>query len=234
MVASPSSPTEEQVKDYLLNHPDFLIKHGEIIEYLDIPARQLGDKVADLQKHRIEKNEQNLQAYRDFTRELTHISIDNEENLRQIHFCIKTMAAAPNPGGLLHYFERAARELFGLEAIVLLHEATQEPNPAWVEELPHLHICAPGTVNKMLDYAMLLARAGILADGHYSFAKAQESVQSDVLVRLSDSPFPGPCMLWMGSKHAGHFDPAQGFNFLEHLVDMLGLLLAIMKPQDYG
>ena len=56
----PNAITEDQVEDFLRDHPDFLTQHSALLDVMTPPMRWSGDKVVDMQSFMLYKNKELL------------------------------------------------------------------------------------------------------------------------------------------------------------------------------
>lgn len=222
--AEETSPAfdEQEVADYLRTRPDFLLRHPELLEHLEInhsagSAISLIERQVDLLRGKNLRLEDRLSS-------LLSNAAENERRATSVHKLARTLIRAPSLAAVIAGLRSCMREDFGIDEVFVGVNpvsykrndiegfAPLEPEGALVRALDNflrtrLIECGP----------MDAARAKLL------FPKAEAPVLSAALVPLEKEKALG--FLALGSKDAERFQPRQGKLFLEMTAELVAAAL---------
>jgi len=116
--SSDSVSTEESVASWLLEHPDFFLRHNDLLATLRLPHVSGG--VVSLVERQIEVLREKNQTSDSRLAELVSIARANEQLAAKIHHFARRLMAAPTRREILAQIERSFREDFDASQIVLL------------------------------------------------------------------------------------------------------------------
>ncbi len=215
-------PTDAQVAAYLADHPDFLMRHGDLMSKLALPRRQWvgkgGSKVVDLQAAMLERLRSELEQVRQIEGVLLETSRSNLQTQMRIHAAVLSMLGSQGLEDLIDTVTRDLPVLLDVDAIALCVEASADALP--IEGLRPL---PRGTVEAIMGPTdRVLLRHDISGDKRI-FGEAAAAVRSDALVRpeaVTEEEGP-PFLLAFGSREPEHFHPDQG----TELISFLGIVL---------
>lgn len=222
--APPAAPMldEQQVVDFLKGRPEFLVRHPELLEQLEVAhasgsAVSLIERQVDLLRGRNLKLEERLKRLLDNAN-------DNEKRAASVHRLARTLIRAPSLAAVLAGLRGCMKDDFGIDAVFVGVNANVykrhdidgfvplEPESAIVRAFENfirtrLIECGPLDADK----AKLL------------FPKAETAVLSAAIVPLEKEKNLG--MLVLGSRELERFQPRQGKLFLEMTADLVAAAL---------
>ncbi len=215
--------TDARVAAYLRENPDFLARHGELLDVLQPPARDRGEGVVDLQQFMVERLRQEVARLRESRDDLLHTGRLNASAQSRVHEGALALLAARS---FEHLIETATTDLtviLDLDAVTICVE--QHADCTARPRIRGVHQLEAGTVDAVLgprrSHVFL---SGI--DGHPAiFGPAAGLVQSAALLRLEISSTTPPALLALGSRAPDHFDPSQGGELLLFLARALALTI---------
>ena len=200
--------TATQVADYLRQHPEFLLRHPELLDMQVAPGRGKGDGVADLQQYMVERLRRDIARLKADQDDLLANSRDNLSTQDRIHKAVLALLGAQT---LEHFVEIIATDLavlLDVDAVVLCIEVVD--GKAAKLRLDGVQLLAPGTVDRVLG----ADRAALLRDDTTGDAEIFDSgaglVRSDALIRLRIGDMAPPGLIAFGTRHPGYFDSGQG------------------------
>ena len=212
----PTGPSAAQVIAYLRRHPDFLVRHPELLDLQIAPSRHAnGTGVVDLQQAMVEKLRKDVTQLRAQQDEIIANSRDNLGTQERIHKAVLALLEAET---FEHFIEIITSDLvllLDVDVVCLcIERAKAAPRrPA----LDGLEILAPGAVDRILGkHRQVLLRDETTGDPEI-FGAGAELVRSDALVRLHPSPNAPVGLLAFGTRHPGYFHPGQGTELLSFL-----------------
>jgi uncharacterized protein YigA (DUF484 family) len=91
-----AEPTAAQVAAYLRRHPDFLVRHPQVLDGLKPPIKQRGDRVVDLQHFMVERLRGEIQRLRSEQDDLLAVSRDNLSTQGRVHKAVLALLGAPS------------------------------------------------------------------------------------------------------------------------------------------
>ncbi len=220
--ASPPAFDEQEVAAYLRERPDFLLRHPELLEHLEVnhsagSAISLIERQVDLLRGKNLKLEDRLSH-------LLGNAAENERRATSVHKLARTLIRAPSLAAVIAGLRSCMREDFGIDEVFVGVNPTTykrndiegfaplEPEGALVRSLDNflrtrLIECGP----------MDAVRAKLL------FPKAELPMLSAAIVPLEKEKSLG--LLALGSKDAERFLPRQGKLFLEMTAELVAAAL---------
>lgn len=206
---STSAVTEDQVKAWLIEYPEFLLANPDVLETLEIPH---GSGTASLIEHQVRRLRQENGRLKQQLSQLSGIAGENERLMQRLHrLTLELMASVDVEEFLGQLVDRLADD-FNADQVKL---ALIEPNPELLElpevqALPDEH---PAWLKRLLERGEpdcgRLTRAKI----ELLFSKpAAEQIGSAALV-----PVSGQGVLAIGAQSPERFYPDMGTLFLELL-----------------
>lgn len=213
--AAAARPNEDQVAQYLRDNPDFLLRRPELAVRLAVPARRIGEGVADLQHYMIERLRAELEQMRGCAEHLITTTRTNMSTQARTHDAALAMLAAGDMAELMQVLGDLAG-LLDVDAVALAFESADAVIPALaaagVQRLP------AGGVDALLGEDGREAVLHAAAAGSPSvFGSAAGLVRSQALVRLPPEGRCPPGILALGSRHERTFHPGQGTELLVFL-----------------
>lgn len=213
---------EQEVAAYLRTQPDFLLRHPELLEQLEI-NHSAGSAVSLIERQVDLLRGKNLRL-EDRLNHLLSNAAENERRASSVHRLARTLIRAPSLAAVIAGLKSCMREDFGIDEVFVgvnasLYKrndiecfAPLEPEGVLVRALDNflrtrLIECGP------ID----AARAKLL------FPKAEEPVLSAAIVPLEKEKSLG--LLALGSKDTERFQPRQGKLFLEMTAELVAAAL---------
>lgn len=213
---------ELEVAAYLRARPDFLLRHPELLEHIEVnhsagSAISLIERQVDLLRGKNMRLEDRLSG-------LLSNAAENERRATSVHKLARTLIRAPSLAAVIAGLRSCMRDDFGIDEVFVgvsptsykRHDiegfAPLEPEGALARALDNflrtrLIECGP----------VEAARAKLL------FPKAESPVLSAAIVPLEKEKSLG--LLALGSKDAERFMPRQGKLFLEMTAELVAAAL---------
>jgi uncharacterized protein YigA (DUF484 family) len=213
--AADSALSEEQIAAWLLEHPDFFLRHGDLLATLRLP--HVRGSAISLVERQVEVLREKQQTTESRLTELVSIARANEQLAGKIHQFGRRLMAAPTRREILAQIERSFREEFDASQIVLLLFA---PN-ASDGDMRYVRSVAPRD-ESLAGFESLLAsgkpRCGQVRDSQreYLFGSDAGEIGSVALVPLS-----GHGLLVLGSHDRERFHPGMSTDFLATLGELI-------------
>lgn len=213
---------EQQVVDFLKARPEFLVRHPELLERLEV-AHAAGSAVSLIERQVDLLRGKNLKL-EDRLARLLENAADNEKRAASVHRLARTLIRAPSLAAVLAGLRSCMREDFGIDEVFVGVNANVykrhdidgfvplEPEGAIARAFENflrtrLVECGPLDADK----AKLL------------FPKAEQPVLSAAIVPLEKEKTLG--LLALGAREAERFQPRQGKLFLEMTADLVAAAL---------
>lgn len=217
--ASKKKPlTEAQVTEYLLAHPDFLIRNPDIAVQLAPPTRSGDDKVADFQQFMIEKLRQDLDQMKGCAEHLINTTRSNMTTTARTHEAVLAALDAKGMAELAQVVNEDLPRLLDVDVVTLCFETGDACGGLSV---PGVQRVVPGSVDAVLGGpehdSLLRARA---AGDPAIFGAGAGLVASFALVRLRCGDCP-PGLLALGSREERTFHADQGTELLGFLAQVI-------------
>ncbi|MCC9624673.1 DUF484 family protein [Thalassospira sp. MA62] len=209
----------DDVAEFLAEHPDFFTTRPDLLDSLDLPAREMGSGVADMQQYVVARLRDEREKLRGATNELINISKSNLETQSRIHRAVLALLNARGFETFVEALQDLVPELLDLDAIALcFEECAEAPVPRCDGRVRQL---VSGAVDQVLgeehDVWLLPDEAGDEA----IFGPRAGEIRSAAIVRLA--PFYGDPvgLVAFGVREPGYFTPAQANDLIMFLASVI-------------
>lgn len=217
------APTEADVADYLMQHPDFLMRHNDVLDRLLPPGRELGDSVSDFQRFLVQRLKGQLEQLREKQQALIAVGYENDMNLSRILGAALRLSEARSLEELAAIVSHEIPALCDVDAATLAIETADLALPATVARL------VPGTLEHWLGPADTLLQS--YAAGHYElFGQGADSIRSLALLRLEPGEGQPAGVIAFGSQDPEWFTPDQGTDLISFLAGIISRRMAQLLP----
>ncbi len=213
------------VRNYLVDHPEFLIQHPEVLAELELP-HDSGDAVSLIERQVEQLREQNQKLTRQLN-QLVKVATENEALMSRLHELTLELMDTDPLGAFFDRLSEVLLEEFNADIIniSLLEREVQasdktplfnikRDDPELQQFQPHIEkgetVCGRLNRNK-LDFL---------------FRNRAQWVQSTALVPLADDG-----LLAIGSSDPARFYPGMGTLFLDLLAQVVTHRLAVSEPE---
>jgi uncharacterized protein YigA (DUF484 family) len=216
-VEAPKLP-EREVVAFLKAHPDFVARHPELLEAMELrhkagSAVSLIERQVDILRGKNQRLEEKLGRLLDAAR-------DNEKRTDNVLKLARTLIRAPSLAGVAAGLARCMRDDFGIEETYIGIAASQLRR----HDIEGLNPVEPeGRIAKAFEnfFRTRLIECGPLSEARAKllFPKAAVMPASAAVIPLEKDKSLG--MLVLASKDAERFQPRQGKLFLELTAELL-------------
>ncbi len=213
---------DEAVASYLRTHPDFFLRHGELLAEITIPHNN-GSAISLVEHQVAALRDQNTRLRRQF-HELVEVARQNERLSRRLHELTLRIMSASSAAEIFRRIRTTLTEDFGADAVVLRIFA----DPAFLDEEggeeftgrddPVAQICA-----KVIERGEPLCGRLRREQHEALFGERHEVIASAAVVPLANSGWNG--LLAIGSSDPARYHPEMGIDLLAHLGDIASLVI---------
>jgi len=224
---SASRPSEfgpREVAEYLRQNPDFLDRHRDVLRWLRVPARDIGDGVLDFQHYMLERLRRDNARLQDERNNLIATSRGNLASQCRVHKAVVAMLRASSFEHLLQIVTTDLAVLIDVDIITLgVESAASHPSRL---PLNGIHLLRSGTVDKLLGPK----RDGLLCTDIQGdpalFGEAAGLVRSQALLRLSFGRSAPVGLMCIGTRTPDTFQPRLGTELLTFLARTIEISIA--------
>lgn len=214
---------EKRVADYLLNHPDFFVRHTDVLTAIQVP-HLVGDGAVSLIEYQIRLLRQQLESERG---RLTHLIVrarEYEALSARLHGLVLQLISVKDPEHLFTLLKEALLREFHAEAVALklLPLAAEDAGMAHLTLAFQDFVDTERTLCGPLDES----RALML------FGKPGTAIKTAALVPVQVEGRSG--VLAIGSADPERFHPDMGTEFLDRLGEILSHKLRTIPLERYG
>lgn len=225
--------TAADVLAYLTAHPDFLVRHPEAVEGLQIPGGHDAKDVVDLRTFVIERLKAKARQLERTNGEIVTISRANLTGQSRIHAAALALLEATTFESLIQAVTTDLAVLMGVDAVTLAVES--EGDDALPGRLvAGIQMIPRGETDRILGPGRDVVLTTKLFESRPIFGPAADLVRSEALLRLHPSKYCPTGILAIGSRTEGTFDPGQGTELLAFLGRVVELCirtwLGLPKP----
>ncbi len=212
---SAALPTAAQVIAYLRRHPDFLLRHPELLDLQQAPARHQGPAVVDLQQAMVEKLRRDVARLRADQDEIIANSRDNLNTQDRIHIAALGLLEAESFEQFIEIVTGDLVLMLDVDVVNLCIEMTDLTLSRKVVD--GVQILERGAVDRIMGKTHdILLRDDVDGDPEI-FGGCSDLVRSDALLRLSISPAAPHGLIAFGTRHPGYFHAGQATELLSFL-----------------
>jgi len=208
-----------QVAEYLRQHPEFLVRHPDLLDMQIVPNRRRAEGVVDLQQFMLDRLRRDVQRLKADQDDLLTNSRDNLSTQDRIHKAALALLGAESIGHFIEIIATDLAMLLDVDAAALCLE-TVDGETAKLH-VDGLQLLPAGAVDRVLG----VDRAALLRDDTIGdpaiFAAGAGLVRSDALIRLTIGDGMPPGLIAFGTRHPGYFDPGQGTELLHFLARII-------------
>lgn len=202
---------DEQVVEYLKEHPDFLKKNPDALEYLAL-HHETGEGAVSLMERQIKVLRERQAANREKLAEWVRVGRENDAIAERMHRFTLSLIQAHNEADLVSRVHASLRSDFDIVSVRLLLDTESRSS---------------------LDTLMPAGRARC---GHFAldqrrlaFGDEAESIASMAIVPIGPAASLGAMVL--GSIDAERFTPAMSTDFLARMGELIGAALLRCRTQ---
>lgn len=213
--------SEQAVKDYLADHPDFFERHGALLDSLQLP-HATGGAVSLVERQVSMLRQKELKMKRQL-KELINVARDNDVLANKIHRLSIQLLGSRDLQSSIKAIEEGMRSGFGADQSVLVHFG----DPALFEDIDagRFFRVVERDDKALKPFETFLAastpRCGQARDSQrdFLFHDDADEIGSMALVPLGDKSQIG--FLAIGSADADRFHPGMSIDFLAHVGDLV-------------
>ena len=214
--------SEAQVIEYLRLHPDFLLRHPELLLALSPPSRwSEADPVVDMQVFMIDRLREEIERVKGAAESLIHTSRYNMSTQNRTHQAILTLLDAESVAELAEAVSDDLPALLGVDVATLCFEDWPAQDLAALA-VAGIHRIPVGRVEALLggpDHDCALTEE--MPGDPVMFGDGAGLVLSSAIVRISPGePYPEGALA-LGSRHGSTFHAGQGTELLTFLARVI-------------
>lgn len=223
-MSMPSQPAktdaqqEQEIADYLIQHPAFFNRHPGLLTQIDIPHQQ-GESVSLIERQVRMLREQNHQ-YRSQLDELIRVAQANDEIATRLHRLTLVLIETRSFDELLNNLLDEMRELLNADAVELKLFSSDELNA-------HAHELGPAMFRDFLQQGH--PTCGQLSKQQLDYIFGTEAVEtgSVALIPVQSSTLVG--VLAIGSCDPERFSEDKSVDFLQRLAEVISATLNVVS-----
>lgn len=218
-VTAMTSPSEQDVIDFLRSNRDFFKENPDVLEQLDLPGQRHGKGVVDFQSALVERLKADKTSAHKMQKDLLDTFRANMNNQNRIHTAVLVLLEAETFEEFIETMTQDFPVLLDVDVINLIIEATSKEIPFINQS--GIRFARQGTVAKWLGTGDALLQSNI--NGHEEiFGPGAGLVKSHALLRLEISPNTPAGIIAFGSRVPDAFHPDQA-------VDQIGFLAQVVE-----
>jgi len=221
--------TEEQVREFLKSHPDFLKKNTDLAEALTPPEQKLGNGIIDFQHYLVKNLQKDSQALKSRYDVLVDFCRDNMSVQTQVHNAALRLIKTRNFEQLLEAVTLDLVSLFDVDVVRLAMESEEagKYDTLYGEtNFSGIVFIDPGTVDAAIGKkknVLLVDDATVKPPVGFDriFADCAKLIESCALLRLNLEHVQKHVILAFGVRHKDRFHQGQGIELLHFLAQIV-------------
>lgn len=209
---------DENVAEYLRNHPDFFKSHSDIMSEVVAPERWTGDGVVDMQRFMLDRRSSEIDELRDCAQEVIETSRSNMSTQTRTHAAVLAAVTAKGFEHLVQVLTDDWPFLLDVDVVTIGFEpfGVQAPNLVSNE----IQSLDEGDVDLFVGIDQDICLYREIADDGKLFGSGAGLVQSAAIARLRPSIASPVGIMALGSR-SNVFHPGQGSELIGFLVRVL-------------
>lgn len=210
-----SSPDlrEEDVRNWLIAHPDFLTTNADLLTTVLPPERDSGDGVIDMQSFLVSRLQKEVSHLNTVQSDFVKAARANLHTQGMVHSAIQAILSATNLGHFVHILTQDLPELLEIDVITLCVEDGPIPLP----DMTGLQRLKAGSIKRANWQKQTIILRPVAPKSKAVFGPAKDLVYSDALIRLDVPSLHADAMIAFGSRETGHFQEDQATDLLNFL-----------------
>ena len=205
---------EEQIADYLINHPDFFERHPDALAAIDIP-HPTGNAVSLIERQVRTLREQST-TYLGQLEELVTVARENDALAKRLHRLTLALIETETFDEVLNTLQDELREQFKADAVEMKLFASEQLDA-------HAHEAGPALFRDFLKRARPNCGQLEKAQLEYLFGPQAGETGSAALIPLTAPPMAG--VLAIGSRDPERFHQGKSVDFLQRLAEVVSTKL---------
>jgi len=226
-ITKPSEVTADQVREFLKNNPDFLVKNLDVIDEAQTPERDLGNGVIDFQHFMVKNLQKDSKTLRGRYDVLVDFCRDNMSVQNLVHKAALKLIRTHSLEQLLEVITLDLVSLFDVDVVRMAMESDTRFDTSYGEQdYSGIVFIEPG----MVDDAIGINKNVLLVEDCQQtepvgfdqiFADCENMIASCALLRLELETVGKHILLAFGVRYKDRFHPGQGIELLHFLAQIV-------------
>ncbi len=211
---TPTPMTEQDIINWLRDHPDFLKKHPELLDHMAPPKENFGKGVADFQHYMVKRLKADRDEVLESAREIVETSRANMNSQTRIHRAILLLLEAQSFPDFIHTLTMDFPSLLDTDIVSLIVETDGDIVPQI--HMQGVRAVPPGTVQLLMKDKPIILEARI-AGLEEIYGGGAGLVKSQALLKLHIGQEAPAAMIAFGSRDPDMFESGQGTELIAFL-----------------
>jgi len=222
-----SGITADQVREFLLKHPEFLKKNLDIVSDQTPPERDMGDGIVDFQHYMVKNLQKDSKALKSRYDVLVDFCRDNMSVQTQVHQAALRLIRTRSLEQLLEAITVDLLNLFDVDVVRMAMESDTQFDTSYGEQhYSGIVFIDPGTVDDAIGINKNVLLVGDCeatppAGLEQIFADCEDMIASCALLRLELDTVGKNVILAFGVRYKERFHPGQGIELLHFLAQIV-------------
>ena len=223
----PSEITADQVREFLVKHPEFLKKNSDIVADIEAPERDLGDGVVDFQHYMVKNLQKDSKSLKSRYDVLVDFCRDNMSVQTQVHQAALRLIRTRSLEQLLEAITTDLLNLFDVDVVRLAMESDTQLDTSYGDQnYSGIIFIDPGMVDIALGINKNVLLVGDCAANppagiEQIFADCEDMIASCALLRLNLDTVGKNVILAFGVRYKERFHSGQGIELLHFLAQIV-------------
>ena len=213
----------DEIRDYLIAHPNFLTENLDLLADLRPTSRHDGKNILDMNQIVARQLGEEVKRLSQQQEDLLAIGRANQAVQKQVHDAALAVMTARNFEHFIHIITKDLAQVMDVDTITLCVEANDDqPSKA---PMRGVYVLPEGSVDAVLGFGAPALLKGVPKGDPLIFGPGANLVRSQALIRLAPSKGSPPGLLALGSRDEMKFHPGQGSELLQFLCRLLERLI---------
>ncbi|WP_373084309.1 DUF484 family protein [Sneathiella sp.] len=221
---------EEQVRSWLISHPEFLTENADLLTMVIPPERISGDGVIDMQSFLVSRLQREVTQLTALQDDFVEAARTNQHTQEMVHASIQAILSATSLGHFVHIMTQDLPELLEIDVITLCVEEGPIPLP----DMTGLQRLKAGSIARANWQKRSIILRPSAPKSKAVFGPAKDLVRSDALIKLEVPSLHAHAMAAFGSREPAHFHEEQATDLLRFLAIAMQSCLQMWLEQKTG
>jgi len=228
--ANAAALTEDQVRNWLMENPDFLSENNDLFAANLPEARVSEEGVVNMQSFLLEKLQKETRDLKDLQGNLVAAARGNLHTQSIVHQSVLELLEATSFNQFVHILTQDLPDVLEVDVMTLCIE----DSPISFPDMTGLQRLKAGSVDRVYWPENNVVMRTDAPNSKAVFGPAKDLVSSDCLIRLEVPALQADALLGIGSREQDHFHPEQGTELIEFFACCTESLLRLWVENGLG
>ena len=213
----------DEIRDYLIAHPNFLAENLDLLADLRPTSRHNGNNILDMNQIAARQLGAEVKRLNQQHEALLAVGRANQAAQKNVHDAVLAVMTARNFEHFIHIITKDLAQVMDVDMVTLCVEAVADQSTK--APMRGVYVLPAGCVDALLGTGGPALLNAVSMGDPLVFGPGANLVRSQALIRLAPSKGSPPGLLALGSRDENKFHPGQRSELLQFLCRLLERLI---------